>query len=227
MTVHVALKDLRAAIPAFNAGKTLGKVLEGVTQLLEPEQIIVVDDGSSDCTSAVAQHYNTVLLRHGVNRGKGAALKTAFQYVLERTSAQAVISLDADGQHLPQELPAFAEAFARTRAGLIIGARNFDVRLMPWPRVLSNRITSALLSWKIGQHVKDSQSGYRLYARVLLEKLHLHTYGYETESEIIIQAGRLGVKIAFVPITTVYNGEISHIRGLRDIRRFAEVYLKA
>ncbi len=225
--VQTVLKDLMLAIPAYNAGGTLGKVLNGAVQYFEPKQIIVINDGSSDNTAAVAQQFETILLCHETNRGKGAALRTVFQYVLEKTSARGIISLDADGQHLPEELLKFVHAFAQTGAELIIGARSFDPRLMPWARVISNRISSRLLSWKTGQPVKDSQSGYRLYSRRLLEKVQLKTSGYDTESEIIIQAGKLRMKIEFVPIMTVYNGEISHIRGMRDVGRFIRLYLKS
>lgn len=225
MADTIVSKDVMVVIPAYNAGKLVCEVLKGVLGYFDPAQIILVDDGSSDHTAAAVQPFNIVLIRHEFNRGKGAALRTAFEYVLSKTSAQAVISLDADGQHRPQELPKFLEAFARTSAALIIGCRNFDPHVMPWTRVMSNYMTSRLLSWKIGQHVRDSQSGYRLYSRRLLEKFALKTSGYETESEVIIQAGKLGMRIEFVSIDTVYGSETSHIRGVREIGRFIKVYL--
>ena len=226
MIGNADFKDLMVAIPAYNAGKTLAEVLAGVGHYFERQRIIVIDDGSSDYTPAVARQFGAIVVQHRLNRGKGEALKTAFNLVLSNTSAQAVISLDADGQHRPEELPQFASAFAQKQAALIIGCRSFDPQVMPLFRILSNRMTSRLLSRKIGQRMQDSQSGYRLYSRHLLEKLDLKTSGYETESEIIIQAGKLGMKIEFVPITTVYNGEVSHIRGMRDISRFIRLYLK-
>ncbi|MGH7496873.1 MAG: glycosyltransferase family 2 protein [bacterium] len=219
--------NLVVAIPAYNAEKTLGEVLKGIQKCFAPAQTIVIDDGSHDGTAAVARQQGVQLLQHERNRGKGAALRTAFEYILAKTPAPAVISLDADGQHRPEELPKFIEAFVETSAALIIGCRNFDPRVMPWERVMSNRITSRLLSWKVGQHIRDSQSGYRLYSRSLLEKLALSTSGYETESEIIIQAGKLGARIEFVSIDTVYNGETSYIRGVRDIGRFIRLYLSS
>ena len=227
MTANADFKDLMAVIPAYNAGNTLAEVLQGVLQFFERQQILVIDDGSSDDTASVARRQGATLLQHGSNRGKGAALRTAFGHVLANTQAQALISLDADGQHQPEELPGFARAFAATGAELIIGSRRFDPRVMPWLRVASNRLTSRLLSWKIRQPVQDSQSGYRLYSRRLLERLKLQTSGYETESEIIIQAGRLRMKIGFIPIETIYDGEVSHIRGGRDIGRFLRLYLKS
>ncbi len=224
---QLLFRDLMIAIPAYNAGKTLGEVLQGVMQYFEPRRTIVINDGSDDDSAAVAQAYDTILLTHESNRGKGAALRTAFEYVIAKAPASALVSLDADGQHHPEELPKFAEAFRATNADLIIGCRSFDRRVMPWPRVASNRLSSWLLSWKIRQPLRDSQSGYRLYSRRLLERLELTTFGYETESEVIIQAGKLKMKIEFVPIATIYNGETSHIRGMRDLKRFIRLYWKA
>jgi len=226
MTDDTACNDLMVAIPAYNAEATLGEVVAGVLEIFNSSRIIVIDDGSTDGTAAVAQHFDLILLRHQFNRGKGAALRSAFAYVLAQTATPALISLDADGQHQPAALLSFAQCFASTQADLIIGGRSFDPQLMPVLRILSNRITSRLLSWKIGQSIKDSQSGYRLYSRRLLEALQLETEGYETESEILMQAGKLQMKIGEIGIATVYNGAKSHIRGGREIGRFLKLYLK-
>lgn len=214
------------AIPAFNAGATLQKVLRGVIRHVSRSQILVIDDGSSDDTARCAENFGVLLQRHEKNLGKGVALKTAFDYAVRKTSAHAVITLDADLQHLPDDIPKFVHAFAEEKSDLVIGARSFSTKVMPFFRVVSNTMTSKMLSWKTGQQVKDSQSGYRLHSRCLLERLQLKTSGYETESEILLQSCRNGMKLSFVPIATIYNGETSHIRGLRDSLRFIKLYLE-
>lgn len=214
------------AIPAFNAGATLPKVLRGVIRHVPRSRILVIDDGSSDDTAQSAENFGVLLQRHALNLGKGAALKTAFRYLLRETSAQSVITLDADLQHLPDDIPKFVHAFSEEKSDLVIGARSFSTNVMPVFRVVSNTMTSKLLSWKTGLKVKDSQSGYRLHSRCLLERLQLKTSGYETESEILLQVCRNGLKLSFVPIATIYNGETSHIRGLRDSLRFIKLYLE-
>ena len=221
---------IMVAIPAYNAVQTLERVLREVLEYVDAREVVVVDDGSTDSTFECASRAGVKVLRHERNRGKGAALQTAFAYVREHTSARGLISLDADGQHLPQELPKFAAAFAEAKCkemGAIIGCRSFHPSVMPLPRIMSNRMTSALLSWKIGQKIEDSQCGYRLYSRKLIDQVYgLQTSGYETESEILIQGGRAGLKFYFIPIATVYAGEKSHIRGARDIARFVSMYLQ-
>ncbi len=222
-----AKEEVLVAIPAYNAGQMLATVLEGVSRQIERSQILVIDDGSTDDTRMHAERYGVRVQIHPKNLGKGAALKTAFAYVLQKTNVQAVISLDADGQHAPEYLPEFVKAFVEGQNDLVIGARELSVRVMPFFRVLSNKMTSKLLSWKTGEQIKDSQSGYRAYSRRLIANLQLKTNGYETESEILLQACRAGMKIGFVPIATIYNGEISHIRGVRDIARFIKLYLSS
>ncbi len=220
-------KEVFVAIPAFNAGKSLAAVLKEVSRYVERSQILVIDDGSTDDTQQCAEQFGVSVRRHLKNLGKGAALKTAFVYLMAETNTQAVITLDADGQHPPEDIPKFVQAFFEEQSDLVIGAREFSVKVMPFFRVLSNTTTSKLLSWKVGEQIKDSQSGYRLYSRRLITSLQLKTNGYETESEILLQACRAGMKISFVPIATIYNGETSHIRGLRDTLRFVKLYLKS
>lgn len=215
------------AIPAYNAGATLKDVLIGVSRQLSRSQILVIDDGSTDDTAQCAEHFGVQLRRHMKNLGKGAALKTAFAYFLSETSADALITLDADKQHAPEDIPKFVQSFADENSDLVIGARAFSPKVMPFFRVVSNTMTSKLLSWKTDQKIKDSQSGYRLHSRRLIARLQLETSGYETESEILLQACRAGMKLSFVPIATIYNNETSHIRGFRDTSRFIKLYLRS
>lgn len=217
-------KKFLVVLPAYNAGKKLDAVLRELKRHFNSAQIGVVNDGSTDDTATCTIRNGVTLLSHQKNRGKGAALQTAFDYALTRTHALAVLALDADGQHAPEDIPKFIACFEQSNADLIIGARDFSSAAMPIMRRWSNRITSKLLSLRVGHVIQDSQSGYRLYSRRLLQALRLRTKGYETESEIIIQACRKNMQVRFVPITTIYNDSTSHIRGVRDILRFLKLY---
>lgn len=218
--------DIMAVIPAYNPGEAIARVLHDVGRYISNDHILVVDDGSTDGLAQRLKQARVRVIRHPHNRGKGAALRTAFEYIKNQTSARAAVALDADGQHNPNEIPRFLQAFRERQADLIIGCRAFDPRIMPLPRIASNRITSALLSLKLGQNIKDSQCGFRLYSRRVIDVIKLDTAGYETESEILIKACRGGLRLEFVPVSTVYAGEKSHIRGLRDISRFVKVYFR-
>ncbi len=219
--------EVTAVLPAYNPGGAISRVLAEVSEYLAKDHILVVDDGSTDGLLQRVTAAGVPVLRHDCNRGKGAALRTAFDFLKQYSSSQAIITLDADGQHPPHEIPGFIRAFCETRADLIIGHRSFDFRVMPLARIASNRITSALLTRKLGVEIKDSQCGYRLHSRALLDHIQLETEGYETESEMLIKACRAGYRVHFHPIATVYAGEKSHIHGLRDIRRFVALYLRS
>jgi glycosyltransferase involved in cell wall biosynthesis len=220
------IEDIVIIIPAYNAGATVGDVLGKILEFIPARQVVVVDDGSSDNTGTVAKKYGVQLIRHGKNRGKGAALKSGFQTALTTSQMRAAITMDADGQHAPGHVPEFIHSFRKTAADLIIGCRELRYPPMPLFRVASNRITSKLISWRVGLKILDSQSGYRLHSRQLLEQISLHTNGYEMETELLLKAIQAGMKIKFISIPTIYLGQQSHIRGLRDTWRFVKMLIK-
>jgi glycosyltransferase involved in cell wall biosynthesis len=217
--------DIAIVIPAFNPGGKLAPVLSKTLTHIPKRQIIVVNDGSSDGTNAVAAKSGVQLVRHEKNRGKGAALKSGFEHALAMPQIQAVITLDADGQHDPKHVFEFIRAWRETSVDLIIGCRQLRWPPMPLWRVMSNRLTSALVSRRLGIKIPDSQSGYRLHSRRLLEQIHLTTNGYEMESELLLKAVRAKMKVGFISIATIYSGEQSHIQGWRDIGRFINMWL--
>jgi glycosyltransferase involved in cell wall biosynthesis len=219
------IDDIAVVIPAYNAGVKLKNVLSKTFLIIPNRQVIVVDDGSTDNTAAIAVRQAAQLIRHGQNRGKGAALKSGFAAVLKMPQVRAVITMDADGQHAPEHLADFVRAFHVSPVDLIIGCRQLRWPPMPFFRVLSNRMTSAMVSWRLGVKIPDSQSGYRLHSRRLLEQIKPHTNGYEMESELLLKAMRGGMTIHFIPIATIYSGETSHIRGTRDTWRFIKMWM--
>lgn len=216
------MKNIGVIIPAFNAGETIGAVISAVTKHIHNENIIVVDDGSSDTSASVAASFGVQVLSHSVNRGKGAALQTGFKLAL-RTSLDAVITLDADFQHSPDFIPQFVSMYSSNNYDIIIGSRLHNKKGMPFHRVLSNTITTFLVSARTSKKITDSQSGYRLIDRKVLESVHLISNGFEAETEFIIKAAAHGFRFGFVPIETVYAGEKSHMTNFSTTVNFVKV----
>jgi glycosyltransferase involved in cell wall biosynthesis len=211
-----------ALIPAYREGPRIGPVVAGAREHLP---VVVIDDGSDDDTAAVADVAGATVLRQVPNAGKGAALRAGFRHALDGGAA-AVITLDADGQHDPAQIPAFLAAFAASRPELIIGQR--DLSRMPPVRRLSNTLGGAVLALALGRSVPDNQSGYRLIGRTLMRALlDSDESGFEFEVEMIARCIALGLPMSSVPIRTIYDGAPSHIRPVHHLREFARVTRKA
>jgi glycosyltransferase involved in cell wall biosynthesis len=212
-------------IPAYNATGTIVQVVRDALRFLPPEDIFVIDDGSRDDTGAAADALGVRVFFHRSNMGKGVALRTGFKEVRSR-GYDGVILMDADGQHEARFLPRFLEKAAGQHEELIVGTRMDRVGKMPWVRRFTNRLTSAIISALAGQKIPDSQSGYRYVRTDVLEGLRLTTSRYETESEMLIQAGRRGYRIGSLPISSIYEDQKSAIRPGRDTVRFIRLVLK-
>ena len=211
-----------ALIPAYQEGPRIGPVVAAALRHLP---VVVVDDGSTDETATAAEAAGATVLRQVPNAGKGAALRAGFRHALA-TGAPAVVTLDADGQHDPEEIPAFLAAFEATRPGLVIGRRDFAA--MPPVRRASNTVGGWALSAAVGQGVPDNQSGYRLIGRTLMRHLlDSDESGFEFEVEMIASCIALGLPMAWIPIRTIYGGEPSHIRPWRHFTEFVRVTRKA
>jgi glycosyltransferase involved in cell wall biosynthesis len=212
-----------ALIPGYNEGPRIAEVVRGAAAHLP---VLVVDDGSSDDTAAQARAAGASVIEQRPNQGKGAALRAGFRRALA-DGADAVLTLDADGQHDPAEIPTFLSAWAaEPRPDLVIGSRNF--RAMPPIRRLSNVLGGWAISWAVGRPIPDNQSGYRLVSRRIMEAtLASDEHGFEFEVEMITSCIRLGGTIAWVPIRTIYAGEPSHIRPLAHFRSFIRIVRKA
>jgi glycosyltransferase involved in cell wall biosynthesis len=203
-----------ALVPAYQAAAHLGDVLLGLHALDPAPRVLVVDDGSRDATAQVARQFGAEVLSFAGNRGKGHALLAGFQALADE---EAVVTLDADGQHPPECLPAFVRA-AEAGADLVLGcrARTPD---MPLGRRFANGFSSGWATWLAGQPVHDSQCGYRLHRRDVLRTTPLTAGRYEIETEMVIRAARLGFRLAEVEIPTVYGEAKSQIRAFRDVPR--------
>ncbi len=211
-------------IPAFNEEASVGAVVKEATKYAD--RILVLDDGSTDRTGASAAAAGAEVIRHPVNRGKGRALETGLRALVAR-GCDPVIIVDGDGQHDPAEIPAFLAVARSSSAAIVVGNRMATAESMPKVRYWTNRTMSAILSRLIGQKVPDSQCGFRLLTAEVIQMLSFSTGNYDTESEILIEAGRRGFGISSVPIRTIYAGEVSRIRPGRDTLRFIRLLFRS
>jgi glycosyltransferase involved in cell wall biosynthesis len=213
-----------ALIPAFNEADHIGDVVKRTLQ--QAHEVVVIDDGSSDDTATIAGQTGATVLKHEQNKGKGGAILTGLEY-FRQSGAEYAIFLDADGQHDPAEIPKFLDAARATGAGMVVGTRMQHTQNMPLIRRFANWFTSYITSRLARQRVPDSQCGYRLIRRAVLGDFQLSTAHFETETEMLIQTGRAGHKIASVPIATIYeHGRRSRIRPGRDTVRFFKLVRK-
>jgi len=210
-------------IPAFNESKEIAGLVKGIKESLP--DILVVDDGSVDSTSQIAASAGAVVLKNPANEGKGVCLRKGFKYALEN-NFDAVITMDGDGQHLPEDLPVFLRLGEDPDSDIVAGNRMRKTQNMPFIRVITNRFMSWMISILSKQKIPDTQCGYRLIKRHVLEKIELVTSNFEIETEILIKASRMGFKIESVPIKTVYRGEKSQINPFLDTLRFIKFIIK-
>jgi glycosyltransferase involved in cell wall biosynthesis len=215
-----------ALIPALNAEKTIGDVVRQAREQIDT--VIVIDDGSTDRTGDVARENGAAVIRHDINRGKGASLKTGFQYAIEQ-GYDGVVTLDADGQHLPSEIPKIIQGHVEGGADLVIGGRAHLFGDMLPRRRIANRFSAWTIARCAGVRVTDSQSGFRFYSTRLLRAIRLHTDGFDMESEVIVRAGRGHFKIITVPINLGFIDGLStsHYKPLKDTLRIAWTVFRA
>jgi len=213
-------------IPSFNAARTVGNVVRDVKQYVP--DVVVINDGSRDDTAAVARAAGAEVVDHPQNRGKGGALKTGFAYAIQH-GYDVVITLDADGQHLPREIPKFLRAREETKADLIIGGRSHLFDQMLSRRRLANRFSAWTIAKASKTGITDSQSGFRLYSANLLRNVRLRTEGFDLESEVIVRAGVGGFKVITIPIDLGFVDGIStsHYKPLKDTLRIAWTVTRA
>jgi glycosyltransferase involved in cell wall biosynthesis len=208
-------------IPAYNEAGTIRELVRRV--LAQCSEVAVVDDGSSDGTAEALAGLPVTLLLHDSNRGKAAALATGFEWALAN-GADAIVTLDGDGQHRPDDIPRLLAAAEMHPDRLIIGARLFGREEYPRARNFANHFADFWVAWAAGHPVADSQSGQRVYPANLLRKvarLRERASGFTFESEVVISAAQHGFTTVAVPIEAIHcaSGRQSHFRPMRDITR--------
>ena len=206
-------------LPVYNSDKHLNSLISQLLEHFPANQIIAVDDGSGDNSAQICNNQGITLIAFEQNRGKGAALLAGMKNAWQ-AGYKFAITIDSDEQHKPSHLPEFITRQLQTKAAMVIGKRDFNPRIMPLPRIWSNKLTSFMVSITVGQKVADSQCGYRLYYLKPVMDMNLVSTRYQFETEIILKMARAKYLIADTDIDTVYGEEISHINHLRDIRNF-------
>jgi len=184
-------------IPAYNEEKRIGPVLSEIEKM--GLEVFVVDDGSKDDTSKVAERYTGSVLRHKINLGKGAALKTGCEAAFG-LGADAVVVMDSDGQHKASGLPRFIKALKECE--VVFGAR--DLGGTPTVRLLGNKLITFLVKVLFGIKVGDILCGFKAFTKRAYKKINWTSLGYSVETEIVAMTGKYGLKHCEVPVTTVY-----------------------
>jgi glycosyltransferase involved in cell wall biosynthesis len=208
-------------IPAYGEARTIRTLAQAA--LAQCPYVIVVDDGSLDGTAAQLDGLPVTLLRHAVNLGKAASLRTAFAHALE-LGARCVITLDGDGQHDPADAPELLAAWRGQPERIVIGSRLHDRVQFPPARYRANRFACFWISWAAGHPIADSQSGYRVYPRAVMNMAlgpGARGSGFTFESEILIEAAQLGHRTMAVAIPGRYPRQArpSHFRPVTDIAK--------
>jgi glycosyltransferase involved in cell wall biosynthesis len=213
-------------ISAYNAAETLGPILEKILSL--QIDTIVVDDGSLDETKQVASAHGVHLLEHPYNLGKGAALRTGFQYILQK-GYQVVITLDADGQHDPSEIPSLLRIFRGVKPDILIGSRAGEFGRMTFLRRFWNRLGAKAVARLCHSDITDSQSGFRMIRADVLKEIDLSTSGFETELELLIKSCKKGFSVLCVPVNTqkVDGTGSSHFRPVTDTWLVCKLFLRS
>jgi len=209
-------------IPFFNPESIFTKVIEDTLPLVD--KLVLVNDGSTQKIEySFISNEKIQLINFEKNKGKGAALKAGIAEAIS-LGCKYIITLDSDYQHEPNFIPAFVDALAASK--FVIGKRNISFKEMPFMRVLSNTITSKILSFKTKQKILDSQSGFRGFDASILTEILPETNGFEAESEMILRAAKRGIRISFIDISTRYNNQKSAIKAIDVIIKFIKVILK-
>lgn len=213
-----------ATIPAFDAAPTIGDI--ALRTLTVIPELLVIDDGSSDQTAAEARRAGAEVVSQPHNCGKGAALRRAFGILFAR-GADAIVTLDADGQHLPEEIPKLLDHVEDV--DLVIGGREHLFAQMGAVRRASNRLSSSVISAVAGVRLGDVQSGFRLYRRKLIDLAGFPENRFDAESAVVVRAVRHGLSVRSVPVRLGFadGRTTSHYRPLVDSLRIARAVARA
>ncbi|PKV52975.1 glycosyltransferase involved in cell wall biosynthesis [Aquimarina sp. MAR_2010_214] len=219
----IDLFNVCVIIPTYNNCKTLRRVIDGV--LLYTKNIIVVNDGATDSTQEILKEYSQVQQIHlPKNKGKGNALRVGFAYA-QKQGYQYAITIDSDGQHFPEDIPAFITALDKSENKniLLIGARNMSQESVPKKSSFGNKFSNFWFWVETGTKLQDTQSGYRLYPLENLANLNFYTSKFEFEIEVIVKAAWNDVIVKNIPVQVLYDEteRVSHFRPFKDFTRIS------
>ena len=194
--------SILTCIPAFNEGKVIGEVIKKCLKF--SDQVVVCDDGSTDDTYEIADAAGAHVIRHDVNIGKGEALRTLFKFAIHSKN-DIVVTIDGDGQFLPEEIPKLVSDIEEKKSDIVIGYRFDDATDMPNYRRFGNKMLDKMANMVTELSVSDTQSGYRAYSKDVIEKLNFNIKGFGADVEILIDAANKGFRISEQKVTVIYN----------------------
>lgn len=215
-----------AVLPCLDAAETVGQVVRGVSAVLK--DVIVVDDGSRDDSAQAARQAGARVVRHCGNRGKGAALMTGLNEAAARGFTQAV-TIDADAQHSPQDIPRLLEVARAHPRALVVGARNFDIEHVPGASRFGRKFSNFWVWLETGTHLSDTQSGFRVYPVDSVLELEIPPSRFEWEVEVLVRARWAGLTVHEVDVSVYYppkDTHTSHYRGIEDSLLISLLHVK-
>ena len=213
----IGTSNCAAVIPCLNESASITALVWAVRRQLPAT--FVVDDGSADATAQLAENAGAIALRHTKNLGKGAALQTGLAHAA-KLGFEWAVTLDGDGQHAPEDLPALFCCAEMTGAKMVVGNRMGEAQKMPWLRRAVNRAMSLMLSRRAGKFLPDTQSGFRLIHLPTWATLLLDAKKFEVESEMLLAFLAAGGRVEFAPVQTLRSNRASHICPLADTLRW-------
>ena len=207
-------------IPTYNNAGTLGKVVAEV--LTYTSHVIVVNDGSTDQTAEILEQFpQLAVVSYAPNKGKGIALRRGFKFAIQQGYDYA-ITIDADGQHFPDDLPVFLKKVEEEPGAIIIGARNLQQENMPGKNTFANKFSNFWFYVETGLKLPDTQSGFRLYPLHAMKGMRFFCNKYEFEIEVMVKASWKGIKVLPAPVKVYYppaEERVSHFRPFKDFSR--------
>ena len=217
-------RNTAVVVPVYNSSEYLKELISRITKFFPKRNIFFINDGSTDDSAEICMKEKVIMINLPQNEGKGAALDVGFN-VARDAGFDFAFSIDSDLQHKPEDFESFIKQQNRSEADVVIGAREFKLGKMPFMRIMSNTLTTAVVSLFTGKRVKDSQSGFRLYNLEKFAGVAFQTKRYQFETEILFKTAKRKGIFDFVKIDTIYTGQKSHISHLRDINNFIKIVL--
>ena len=191
-----------ACLPAFNEEGVIGNLIKKIIPLVD--SVVVCDDGSTDLTSKESQDAGAFVIQHPQNKGKGAALQSLFDFA-RHSNADVIVTIDGDGQFLPEEIPKLTEDIENGKSDIVIGYRFETEKDMPSYRKIGNKVLDELSKTASNLNLRDTQSGFRAYSKKAIEKIDFKNNGFVADSEILIDASTKDLTISEQHVTVLYN----------------------